>query len=54
MKVTVFFRGREMAFMEAGVALLNRIADEVKDHGAMEQAPTREARNRMTMVIVPK
>ena len=53
-KVTVFFRGREMAYTDAGVAMLNRVAEEVKDAGSMEQAPTREARNRMTMVIVPR
>ncbi len=53
-KVTVFFRGREMAFMDAGVRLLNRVAGEVEDLGTVEQEPTREARNRMTMLIVPK
>jgi translation initiation factor IF-3 len=53
-KVTVFFRGREMAYMDAGVRLLNRVADDVEEIGAVEQPPTREARNRMTMVIVPK
>ncbi|MFO7985219.1 MAG: translation initiation factor IF-3 [Desulfatiglandaceae bacterium] len=53
-KVTVFFRGREMAYTDAGVAMLNRVAEEVQDVGTMEQPPTREARNRMTMVIVPK
>lgn len=53
-KVTVFFRGREMAFMEAGVELLERVAEEVADLGAVEQQPVREARNRMSMVIVPK
>jgi len=53
-KVTVFFRGREMAFMDAGVRLLKRVAGEVEDLGTVEQEPTREARNRMTMLIVPK
>ena len=53
-KVTVFFRGREMAYTDAGVAMLNRVAEEVKEVGSMEQAPHREARNRMTMVIVPR
>jgi translation initiation factor IF-3 len=53
-KVTVFFRGREMAFMEAGVHLLGRVAEEVADLGTVEQQPVREARNRMSMIIVPK
>ena len=53
-KVTVFFRGREMAFMDAGVKLLNRVAEMVSEEGAVEQQPVREARNRMSMVIMPK
>jgi translation initiation factor IF-3 len=53
-KVTVFFRGREMAYMNAGVELLNRVAQEVIEQGTVEQHPTREARNRMSMVLVPK
>ena len=53
-KVSVFFRGREMAFMQAGEDLLERVADEVSDVGTVDQPPSREARNRMTMVIVPK
>jgi translation initiation factor IF-3 len=53
-KVTVFFRGREMAYMNAGVDLLNRVAQEVIEQGTVEQHPTREARNRMSMVLVPK
>lgn len=53
-KVTVFFRGREMAHMDAGVTLLKRIAEEIEEHGTVDQEPTREARNRMTMVVVPK
>ena len=53
-KVTVFFRGREMAYMNAGVDLLKRVAEEISEVGTVEQPPTREARNRMTMVIIPK
>ncbi len=53
-KVSVFFRGRELAYMEPGFALLKRVAEEVEDQGAVEEAPRREARNRITMVIVPK
>jgi translation initiation factor IF-3 len=53
-KVTVFFRGREMAYMNAGVDLLNRVAEEVAEEGSVYQPPTRESRNRMTMIIVPK
>lgn len=53
-KITVFFRGREMAYMNAGVELLKRVAEEISEVGTVEQPPTREARNRMTMVIIPK
>ena len=53
-KVTVFFRGREMAFMKAGEDLLKRVAEDLSDAGTVDQPPAREARNRMTMVIVPK
>jgi translation initiation factor IF-3 len=53
-KVSVFFRGREMAYMEAGRELLKRVAEEVMDKGTVEEEPKLEARNRMTMVIVPK
>ncbi|RLC30255.1 MAG: translation initiation factor IF-3 [Deltaproteobacteria bacterium] len=53
-KVTVFFRGREMAFMDAGVELLKRVAAEVAEEGVVDQQPVRESRNRMSMIIVPK
>jgi translation initiation factor IF-3 len=53
-KVTVFFRGRQMAYMDAGMELLKRVAEEVADEGTVDQQPTRESRNRMSMVIVPK
>jgi translation initiation factor IF-3 len=53
-KITVFFRGREMAYMNAGVDLLKRVAEEISEDGTVEQPPTREARNRMTMVVIPK
>ncbi len=53
-KVTVFFRGREMAFISAGEKLLKRVAEELVEDATVEQPPTREARNRMTMVVIPK
>lgn len=52
-KVTVLFRGREMAYMDQGIALLKRVAEEVEEIGTVEQAPTREGW-RLTMVLVPK
>ncbi|MBW1785019.1 MAG: translation initiation factor IF-3 [Deltaproteobacteria bacterium] len=53
-KATVIFRGREMAFTHSGHELLKRVAEMVSEEGAVEQQPTMEARNRMTMVVVPK
>ena len=52
-KVTVLFRGREMAYMDQGIALLMRVAEELEEIGNVEQAPTREGW-RLTMVLVPK
>ena len=53
-KVTVFFRGREMAYMDAGYELLKKVAEEVIEEGTVEEQPKQEARNRIAMVIVPK
>lgn len=52
-KVSIIFRGREMAYMDAGIALLERIAEEVIEVGSLEQPPKREGW-RLTMVIIPK
>jgi translation initiation factor IF-3 len=52
-RVSVIFRGRELAYMGSGENLLNRIASEVADMGAVEQPPKQEGRN-LTMVIVPR
>ena len=53
-KVSVFFRGREMAYMDAGYELLKRVAEEVMEEGSVEEQPKQEARNRVAMVIVPR
>ncbi len=52
-KLTVMFRGREYAYQEVGIELLNSIAEELKEDGAVEQEAKKEGRN-ATMVIVPK
>lgn len=52
-KLTVMFRGRELAYKDTGVELLNRVAEEVVDEGTVDQPPKHEGRN-LTMVIVPK
>ena len=51
-KVTIMFRGREMAHPERGETLLRRVADEIAEFGTVEQQPNQEGRN-MTMVVAP-
>ena len=51
-KITMRFRGREMAHQELGRELLERVADDVKEHGRVENIPKLEGRQ-MTMMIGP-
>jgi translation initiation factor IF-3 len=51
-KVTIMFRGRENLHPERGRMLLDRLADEVKEIGQVEQLPTLDGRN-MVMVLGP-
>lgn len=52
-KVTVVFRGRELAHTELGRRILDRMASELEDEGAMEQTPKQEGRN-LAMVLSPR
>jgi translation initiation factor IF-3 len=52
-KVTMMFRGRQMAHIELGRDVLDRVAIELKDIGKIEQEPRLEGRN-MSMVLAPK
>lgn len=52
-KVTLRFRGREMAHMELGQQLLERVEKDLADLGMVEQFPRVEGRQ-MVMVISPK
>ncbi|MEK6692569.1 MAG: translation initiation factor IF-3 [Nitrospirota bacterium] len=52
-KVTMMFRGREMAYPEMGKSTLERIAMEVTDIGTVEHPPRLEGRN-MVLVLIPK
>jgi len=51
-KVTIMFRGRETTHPERGRDLLMRLAEDVKEIGAIEQQPLLDGRN-MTMVLGP-
>ena len=52
-KVTLRFRGREMAHQEFGVRLLERVKQDLEEHGQIEQFPKMEGRQ-MVMVLSPK
>lgn len=52
-KVTVRFRGREMAHMELGRDLLKRIEEDMQEFATVDQYPQSEGRQ-MTMMLVPR
>ncbi len=52
-KVTLRFRGREMAHQELGMRVLHRVRDDLQEVSKVEQFPKMEGRQ-MTMVIAPK
>jgi translation initiation factor IF-3 len=51
-KITLRFRGREMAHQNLGRELLERVAEDTKDHGKVENFPKMEGRQ-MVMLIGP-
>jgi translation initiation factor IF-3 len=51
-KVTIMFRGREMAHPELGLHILEKLADDLKDEAIIENQPKLEGRN-MFMLIAP-
>lgn len=52
-KISILFRGREIAHPEFGKELLNRFIEGVKDVIVIEQSPRLEGRN-MVMILAPK
>jgi len=52
-KVTLRFRGREMAHQEFGFRVLERVKADLEPYGAVEQFPKMEGRQ-MVMVLGPK
>ncbi len=52
-KVTLRFRGREMAHQELGLELLKRVQADLAEIGSVEQFPQLEGRQ-MVMVLAPK
>ncbi len=52
-KITLRFRGREMAHQELGMRVLERLKTDLEEYGQVEQWPKMEGRQ-MVMVIAPK
>jgi len=52
-KVTMRFRGREMAHQEIGMQVLQRVREDLQELAKVEQSPKMEGRQ-MTMVMAPK
>src|SRR5688572_3592426 len=52
-KVTLRFRGREMAHQEIGRRLLDRVVKDLTEHAVIEQHPLMEGRQ-MVMMFAPK
>jgi len=52
-KITLRFRGREMAHQEYGVRMLERLRVDLDEQAVVEQMPKLEGRQ-MVMVISPK
>ena len=52
-KITLRYRGREMAHQELGVKLLKRVEKDLEEYGVVEQFPKMEGRQ-LVMVMTPK
>jgi translation initiation factor IF-3 len=52
-KVTILFRGREIAYTDQGTKVLERIREVLKEDCVVEQMPRMEGRN-MVMILAPK
>ena len=52
-KITLRFRGREMAHQDIGVRMLERLKLDLVEYGQVEQWPKMEGRQ-MIMVLAPK
>ena len=52
-KITLRFRGREMAHVELGAALLERVKAEIDEYAKVEALPKMEGRQ-MIMILAPK
>ncbi len=52
-KVSIRFRGRQIAHSEIGTDVMQAFAERIKDYGSVEKKPALEGRS-MTMLLAPK
>jgi len=52
-KITLMFRGREMAYLQMGKTIMEKVVQNVSALGSVEQHPTMEGRS-MIMLLAPK
>ena len=53
LKVSIRFRGRQIAHSEIGSDVMQEFAERIKDYGVVERRPMVEGRN-MTMLVAPR
>ncbi len=53
-KITLRFRGREMAHQQIGIDMLNRIKNDLDEMSVVESFPSKIEGRQMIMVLVPK
>ena len=53
-KITLRFRGREMAHQQIGMEVLNRVKDDLQELAVVESFPTKIEGRQMIMVLAPK
>ena len=52
-KVSIRFRGRQIAHSEIGTDVMQNFAERIKEYGVVEKKPMIEGRN-MTMMLAPR
>ena len=52
-KITIRFKGREMAHTELGIQMINRLEEDLRDEVVIESRPRLEGRQ-MVMMVAPK
>ncbi|MGH9437601.1 MAG: translation initiation factor IF-3 [Terriglobia bacterium] len=52
-KATIAFRGREMAHRDIGWSMMNRLVEEIAEHGQVETRPKQEGPN-LSVILAPK